>query len=188
MKILLIFVLSLLAFPSQAQQFDTFLPKFRKLYDGYHFGKKWERDAIDKEAARIWKGSGGQYEYASITASQGVFETHFDSDPYVYGHRGNFGMRVGTILAEGIRIGIIKKKPEDEAWLLKRCRKDPGYADYLAASRLVFLVTHCGTEKQALRTWVRGPLKYQKEVDRKASLDYANGVLRLKQIQFGGQK
>jgi len=82
-------------------------------------------------------------------------------------------------------LGLIQKKQEDIIWLLKRCRKDPGYADFLAASRLVYLVKVCGGEKKALRTWVRGPVSKQSDNDKIDSLKYADGVLALKKIMFG---
>lgn len=189
-----VLILSYLAFfpcHSEELKFDAFLPKFRNLYAQYHFGSTWPKQKVDKEAARIWNGSHSYY-YASITACQGIFETHYNIDQYQKGYRGHMGMRTFTCISEAIRLQIIKKGDKDGyAWLLKTCRKDPAYADKLAGSRLIYLKEHYGTIEEALRTWVAmGGYRgwHEDEDDKKNSLDYYNGVMRLRKIMFGSQK
>ena len=94
-------------------------------------------------------------------------------------------MRFGTIIAEGVRTGLISKEEKNKKWLLDLCRKDPSLADKLAASRLVYLISLNKDTHASLRVWVRGRIKTQTEKDLRDSKKYADGVLSLRKKMFG---
>lgn len=193
MKTFLVFVLScLLAIPAFAEspKFDTFLVKFRYLYDVYHLGPRLHPKDVDLIAVRIWHGAGQNYHYASLTACQGIFETHYNRDISHGGHKGDIGMRNFTILAEAKRLGLIKTTKEK--WMLRYCEKNPAFANKLAASRFVYLIGLATKKKEPERfviyQWVRG-LGWQKD-DEKGKKDlqdvqrYYNGVVMLRNEVF----
>ena len=148
-----------MASPAIAQEpkFDVFLNDFRHLYTVYHMGPRLPQTDVDRIAVRIWTGSGGGWTYASTTACQSICESHLElnTKPSLK-YRGHVGMHLNTIVAEGVRIGVIKHRRSDIRWLLSTCRKDPSYADFLSASRLVFLIHHYGTVRIAIFQYVKG--------------------------------
>ena len=182
------FLLWLLSYPVKAQQpqFDAFLPDFRRLYTMYHMGPKLPSTDVDRIALRIWTGSGHNWEFASTTACQGICESHYTlSGNKHLKYRGHIGMHLNTIFAEGVRIGVIKKNHQDLLWLLRVCKKDPSYADFLSASRLVFLTGHFGSMRIAIFQYVTGHGYKTKKKDFNRALDYWMTVQRLREDYFG---
>ncbi len=151
-----VMMLSLSAFTND-EKYNSFLLHFRSMYETRHSGKHLTHKEIDLIASNVWEGSGQNWLLATTTACQGLCETHYnlaDSSPE---YRGHFGMKTGTIIAEGIRTGIIKKGNKKQARaLLDKCLKDPFYADKLSASRLVYLVKKFEVRKVAVFEWVHG--------------------------------
>jgi hypothetical protein len=97
-------------------------------------------------------------------------------------------MHKGTIVAEGKRTGLIDRKVKNKRWLLKACLKDPGLADQLAASRLVYLIECYRSERIAVFEWVVGEKWKTKKADYFKALEYYEGVVQLRsQIFYGGK-
>ena len=184
-------LLWLLSCPVMAQspQFDSFLSDFRLLYKMYHMGPVLPQKDVDRIALRIWDGSGHNWEFASTTACQGICESHYTlSGNKHLKYRGHIGMHLNTIFAEGVRIHVVKKSHNDLVWLLRLCKKDPSYADFLSASRLVFLTQHFGSLRIAVFQYVTGPgyKKHDKKHkgDFKRALRYWMTVQQLKAAYF----
>src|SRR6266513_293961 len=133
MRTIFLLLSLLLAIPSHASsdQFDSFLPKFRVLYDKYHFGKHLPQKEVDWIAAEIWIGSGKNWLFATTTACQCICETHWEinnkkTGPYL----GHIGMKRWTIFVEDVRLGICKNNSKARHKLYAYCLKYPCYADY----------------------------------------------------------
>ena len=182
----------LLALPAKALEppkFDTFLPEFRYLYRVYHLGPRLNAKDVDLIAVRIWHGSGEDYMIASISACQGIFETHYNRSIQHNGHKGDIGMRNFTILAEAKRLGLIKSKKD--IWILNYCERNPAFADKLAASRLAYLIGLYGSIQRTLFQYVRGNGWMEDtpkgKKDFKDCVSYYNGVMKLREAVFNGR-
>lgn len=163
MRLKIVFLTLLITAPAVASfwlpapGFDQFLPRFRMCYEKYHFGKHLPQKDVDKIGLMIWLGSGKDWLSASTTACQCVCESHFElsANPSMK-YRGHIGMHKNTILVEARRIGVIKKNKRDYKAMWHKCYKDPSYADFLSASRLVFLTKHYGSRRRAIYQYVGG--------------------------------
>jgi hypothetical protein len=180
--------------PPPAPRFDVFLVNFHRLYSKYGHGPKFPKQWIDREAVKIWRGSGCDYRFASTTAAQGACETNYDSRYKDVGHRGYCGMRNNTCLVEAARLAGKKKWTKArKKHLLKFWAKNPWEADKLASSRLKYLTALNENEMGvALFEWARGG-KWRKDTPEgrkafKEALDYLGGVLRVRDEMFGTVK
>jgi hypothetical protein len=189
------FLLLLLLLPITAQakdlKFDIFQANFRMFHAFYVHGPAWTQQEVDREAVKLWVGSGKNYIFASTQAVIGAIETNYDKKYSNAGYKGFHGMRNNTCLVELARLrGVKKWTPKQRRELLAYWEKKPWEADKLAASRLVWLTKHYDDEMGiAIFTYYKGPVwRYDSHKGRKTfgqCLKYLKAVLVLREKNFG---
>jgi hypothetical protein len=189
--ILTLFLLLPLAVQAKDLKFDIFQANFRMFHAFYVHGPAWTQQEVDREAVKIWRGSGEDYIFASTQAVIGAIETNYDYRYKNPGYKGFHGMRNNTCLVELARLrGIKKWTPKQRRELLAFWKKNPWEADKLAASRFVWLTRHYDNEMGiAIFTYYKGP-EWRKDTHKGRKtfgqcLEYLKGILKLRETNFG---
>ena len=100
-------------------------------------------------------------------------------------------MRNFTIQAEAKRLGLIADRKD--RWIIRHCERNPAFADKLAASRFVYLMSlskYHPPERFVIYQWVRGFGWMKNTPKGKKDLAdvrrYYDGVMELRDKIFGG--
>jgi hypothetical protein len=187
MRLKIAFLSCLLAIPCQAfpdSPTIDFLRNFENLYEKYHFGKHLPPKEVAWIGAEIWLGSGKDYLFASTVACQCICETHWEAQHKAGMYLGHIGMKRYTVFVEAVRLGICKNNRKARLKLWAYCKKNPCYADYLAASRVVYLTSVYKSRRIALFQYVEGESWHFKQKSMVSAQVYWNTVERLRLKNF----